>query len=95
MMPLDPLGLLGGVLLLAAGLLLLVGWFARPAALLLAIQCVVAYVYASAPRDVWPIRNGGIDALTYACVCFYLAAAGAGAWSVDGRRQHGNNALTV
>lgn len=82
-MPLDPLGHAGGVLLVVCGLLLLVGWFARPAALLLAIQCVFAYFYAAAPRGVWPIRNGGIDTLTYAFVFLYLAAAGAGAWSLD------------
>jgi putative oxidoreductase len=86
MMPLDSLGHTGGVLLLILGLLLFVGWFVRPAALLLALQCVVAYFYASAPRDVFPIRNGGIDALTYAFIFIYLAAAGAGAWSLDALR---------
>lgn len=82
-MPLDHLGTAGGVLLLVLGLLLLVGWFARPVMLLLAIQCFFAYFYASAPRNVLPIRNGGIDTLTYALIFVYLAAAGAGAWSLD------------
>ena len=34
----------------------------------------------------WPIRNGGIEALLYCAVLLYFAAAGAGAWSVDNRR---------
>jgi putative oxidoreductase len=82
-MPLDPLGHAGGVVLLVCGALLLVGLFARAAALILALQCVVAYFYAAAPRGVWPIRNGGIDTLTYALIFLYLAAAGSGAWSLD------------
>jgi putative oxidoreductase len=82
-MPLDPLGHVGGVLLLVLGLLVLVGWFARAAALLLALQCAFAYFYAAAPRGVWPIRNGGIDTLTYVFVFLYLAGAGPGAWSLD------------
>jgi putative oxidoreductase len=83
MMPLDSLGQAGGVLLLALGLLLFVGWLVRPAALLLAIQCVVAYFYGSAPHNPLPILNGGIDALTYAFIFLYLAAAGPGAWSLE------------
>jgi len=82
-MPLDPLGPAGGVLLIALGLLVLVGLFTRAAALLLALQCVVAYFYAAAPRGLWPIRNGGIDTLTYVFVFIYFAGAGAGAWSLD------------
>jgi len=82
-MPLDPLGPAGGVLLIALGLLVLVGLFTRAAALLLALQCVIAYFYAAVPRGVWPIRNGGIDTLTYAFVFIYFAGAGAGAWSLD------------
>jgi len=82
-MPLDPLGPAGGVFLIALGLLVLVGLFTRAAALLLALQCVIAYFYAAAPRGPWPIRNGGIDTLTYAFVFIYFARAGAGAWSLD------------
>ncbi len=86
-MPLDPLGHAGGVLLLILGLLLLVGLYTRVAALLLALQCLVAYFYAAAPRGVWPIRNGGIDTLTYALIFLYIAATGAGAWTMDALRH--------
>jgi putative oxidoreductase len=82
-MPLDPLGHVGGVLLLVLGVLFLVGLFTRAVAVLLALQCVFAYVYAAAPRGAWPIRNGGIDTLTYALIFLYFAGAGAGAWSLD------------
>jgi putative oxidoreductase len=90
-MPLDPLGHAGGALLLGLGVLLLVGLFARAAALLLALQCAFAYFYAAAPRGPWPIRNGGIDTLTYVFVFLYLAGAGAGAWSFDALFQKKKN----
>ena len=90
-MPLDPLGPTGGVLLVVLGALVLVGLFTRPAALLLALQCLFAYFYAAAPRGVWPIRNGGIDTLTYVFVFLYLAGAGAGAWSLDALFQKKKN----
>lgn len=93
-MPLDPLGHAGGVLLLILGLLLLVGLFTRAAALLLALQCLFAYFYAAAPRGAWPIRNGGIDTLTYVLIFIYIAAAGAGAWSLDNLRS-ANRKLAV
>jgi putative oxidoreductase len=93
-MPLDPLGYVGGALLLVLGVLLLVGLFARAAALLLALQCAFAYFYAAAPRGVWPIRNGGIDTLTYAFVFLYMAAARAGAWSLDAFLRQRKNAAT-
>jgi putative oxidoreductase len=92
-MALDSLGTGGGVLLLVLAVLFFVGWLVRPAALIFAIQCVAAYFYAAMPRGAWPIRNGGIDALTYALVFLYLAAVGAGAWSVDGllKKRHGES----
>jgi putative oxidoreductase len=91
MMPLDSLGAAGGVLLFVCGVLLIVGWLSRPAALLFALQCLVAYFYASVPWDILPILNGGIDDLTYACFFVYVAIAGAGAWSVDALLQRKHN----
>ncbi len=75
MMPLDSLGHAAGYVLLILGLLLFIGWLTKPAALVLSLQCFVAYFYASLPRDPIPIRNGGIDDLTYAFFFLYLAAA--------------------
>ncbi|HEV2201603.1 MAG TPA: DoxX family membrane protein [Bryobacteraceae bacterium] len=91
-MALDHLGLAGGVVLLAGALLLFLGWFIRPVALIFSIQAVVAYFYASAPRGVWPIRNGGNETLNYVFIFLYLAAAGAGACSVDNLIHRGKSA---
>jgi putative oxidoreductase len=88
-MALDPLGHVGGAILLICGSLFIVGLFVRPAAAVLAIQACVAYFYAAAPRGIWPIRNGGNETLTYMFVFLYFAMAGAGAWSIDALLSRG------
>jgi putative oxidoreductase len=75
-----------GVLELAGGVLLLLGLFVRQTALVLSLEALIAYVFIAQPRTLWPIRNGGIEALLYFSVFLFLVAAGAGAWSVDARR---------
>jgi len=82
-MALDPLGPVGGYVLLVGAVLLFLGLFVRPAAAVLCIQALVAYFYAATPRGPWPVRNGGNETLTYAFVFLYLAVAGAGACSLD------------
>jgi putative oxidoreductase len=76
-----------GVLELAGGALLMLGLFVRQTALVLSLEAIVAYVFIAQPRTLWPIRNGGIEALLYFVIFLYFAAAGAGAWSLDARRR--------
>ena len=86
----DPLSLSGvaGVLELAGGFLILIGLFTRPTAFLLSGLMAFAYFIAHAPRGFWPIENAGELAALYCFVFLYVAAHGAGAWSVDaGRRR--------
>ena len=87
-MALDFFGQPGGYLLLVLGVLLLIGWFIRPVTILLALQCLIAYFYAAMPRGPWPLRNGGIDDLTYVLVFIYMGAAAPDAWSIDGLRAN-------
>ncbi len=77
------------VLEAAGGLLVLVGLFTRPVAFILAGEMAVAYFMAHAPRGFFPAANGGEGAILYCFVFLYLAAAGAGAWSLD--RARGSN----
>ena len=42
----------------------------------------VAYWYAHAPQDFFPVNNGGDAAILYCFVFLYIAAAGPGPWSV-------------
>lgn len=72
-----------GILELIGGVLLVVGLFTRPAAFIISGMCAVAYFYAHAPRDFFPILNGGELAALYSFVFLYLAAAGGGIWSAD------------
>lgn len=82
-----------GVLEIVAGPLLMLGLFVRPIAALVAIEAFLAYMLVAQPRTLWPIRNGGIEALLYASTLLYFATAGAGAWSLDAwRGRHSQRA---
>ena len=88
--PRDPVALaslqgVAGVLETFGGLLLFVGLFTRPVALLLAGEMAVAYFLRHAPRGFWPILNQGELAALYCFLWLYLAGAGAGPWSLDAR----------
>ena len=80
-----------GVLEVFGGALLLAGLFTRPVAFVLSGQMAVAYFLRHAPRDFWPILNGGELAALYSFLFLYFAAAGGGPWSLDalmrGRRR--------
>jgi putative oxidoreductase len=65
------------------GTLLLLGLFTRPIAFLLSGEMAVAYFMVHAPQGFWPLVNHGEPAVLFCFVWLYLAAAGAGAWSLD------------
>lgn len=83
--PVPLLSMLGlaAALEIVGGSLLLLGLFTRPIAFLLAGEMAFAYVMVHAPRSVWPLLNGGEVAVLFCVVWLYLAAAGAGRWSLD------------
>ncbi len=83
--PLASIYGVGGVMELVGGLLILFGLFTRPVAFLLAGEMAAAYWFFHAPRNFFPVLNGGDAAILYCFVFLYLAAAGPGAWSLDGR----------
>jgi putative oxidoreductase len=72
-----------GILELVGGVLLILGLFTRPVAFILSGMLAVAYLYAHAPRDFYPILNGGELAILYSFVLLYIAAAGPGPLSLD------------
>ena len=69
------------------GLLILLGLFTRPVALILAGEMAVAYFTVHAPRGFWPLVNQGEMAILYCFIFLYLVFAGAGEWSVDRLRR--------
>ena len=81
------LGAYAGIIELSCGFLVAIGLFTRPAAFLASGAMAVAYWYAHAPKDFFPVNNMGDAAILYCFVFLYLAAAGAGPWSVDAARS--------
>jgi putative oxidoreductase len=72
-----------GVVELVGGVLLLVGLFTRPVALVLAIEMAFAYGLAHAGKALLPILNQGELALLYLVVFLFIAAAGPGRFALD------------
>lgn len=72
-----------GILEVFGGAMLLAGLFTRPVAFILSGEMAVAYFRSHAPRDFWPILNGGELAALYCFLFLYFAAAGGGPWSLD------------
>jgi putative oxidoreductase len=72
-----------GILELAGGFLILIGFLTRPVAFILAGDMAVAYFMAHAPKGFFPTLNGGQLAILFCFMFLYLAFAGAGPWSVD------------
>ena len=75
-----------GIVELICGLLVAIGLFTRPAAFLASGTMAVAYWMAHAPQNPFPVNNMGDAAILFCFVFLYLAAAGAGPWSVDAGR---------
>ena len=78
-----------GIIEIACGLLIAIGLFTRPAAFLAAGTMAVAYWIAHFPRDFFPVNNMGDAAILFCFVFLYIAAAGAGPWSLDAWRAAG------
>ena len=83
--PLDVMSLTGvaGTLELVGGVLMIIGLFTRPVAIVLSGQMAFAYFLAHAPEGFWPLVNRGELAALYCFVFLYFAAAGPGPWSAD------------
>jgi putative oxidoreductase len=78
---------LAGILELVGGGLLILGLFTRIAAFVLSGEMAFAYFIGHAGAKgnfLVPQLNGGELAVVYCFVFLFFAAAGAGAWSVDG-----------
>lgn len=84
------MGGFAGLLELVGGALIVIGLFTRPTAFILSGMLAVAYFYAHAPQGFFPLLNDGELAVLYCFVFLYLAAAGAGPWSVDHMRGEGD-----
>jgi len=77
-----------GILEIVGSLLLLVGLFTRPVALILSGEMAVAYflVHARQGNILMPALNQGELAVLYCFIFLFLATAGGGSWSIDAYR---------
>ncbi len=87
--PLASLLGVGAVMELVGGFLILIGLFTRPVAFLLSGEMAVAYWYFHAPRNLFPVLNGGDAAILYCFVFLLFVFTGPGALSVDERLSGG------
>lgn len=75
-----------GVIELVGGLMIAFGLFASVAAFIAAGEMAVAYFMAHAQQGWNPLLNEGEKAVLYCLLFLYIAARGAGAWSIDATR---------
>jgi len=73
-----------GVIELVGGALFAVGFLTRPVAFILAGDMAVAYFMAHAPKNFFPLLNGGDGAILYCFVFLLYFVAGPGRWAADG-----------
>lgn len=82
MLPL-PLLLFTGTLETIGGVLVTLGLFTRIFAFLLSGEMAVGFWWMHVPRSLYPIANGGEVMVLYCFAFLYIAAMGAGPWSID------------
>lgn len=76
-----------GPIELIGGLMIVAGFFTRGAAFLCSGLMAAAYWMGHGTKAVLPVENGGELAALYCFVFLFIAARGAGIWSVDGAER--------
>ncbi|MCP3803585.1 DoxX family protein [Allokutzneria sp. A3M-2-11 16] len=71
------------VIQFAGGLLVLVGLFTRPAAIICSGSMAYAYFVVHQPQDLFPIQNGGVSSALYSWFFLLIAVLGPGRYAVD------------
>lgn len=74
---------IGGVLEFFGGIAIMLGLLTRPVAFILSGMMAVAYWQFHAPNGTWPVQNQGVPAVLLCFIFLYMAARGAGDWSLD------------
>lgn len=74
---------IGGLLEFLGGIAILLGLNTRLVAFILSGMMAVAYWQFHAPQGGWPIQNQGMPAVLFCFIFLYMAARGAGDWSLD------------
>lgn len=83
MPPVGSIFWFAGVIEIITSLMIIAGFFTRPAAFVASGTMAVAYWMAHYPSNFFPANNGGDAAILFCFVFLYLVFAGPGAWSVN------------
>jgi putative oxidoreductase len=78
---------LAGVIEFVGGIMIALGLFTTPVAFIASGEMAWAYFQAHAPRNFWPIQNGGELAVLYCFIFLYISAVGSGKLSLDSIRK--------
>jgi len=81
------------VIELVGGILIAIGLLTRAAAFISSGEMAVAYFKAHAPGGFWPIQNKGEGAVIFCFVFLFIAAHGAGRYSLDALMRRGQGAV--
>ena len=74
---------IGGLLEFFGEIAIVLGLFTTLVAFILSGMMAVAYWQFHAPNSPWPVQNQGIPAILFCFIFLYMAANGAGNWSID------------
>ncbi|WP_044513416.1 DoxX family protein [Hymenobacter sp. DG25B] len=86
--PLGSLMGVAGIIELVGGTLVMLGLFTRVAAFIASGEMAVAYFMAHFPKHPLPLLNQGEPAVLFCFIFLFIAAFGAGIWSLDSLRHH-------
>lgn len=81
--PLDPMSTAAAGIELVGGAAIALGLFTRPIAFIASGMAAVGYWLAHGMQSLFPIANGGEIIALFCFIFLYVAAKGAGIWSVD------------
>ena len=81
--PLNPATMAAGGIEIVGGVLVILGLFARPAAFICSGMSAAGYWMAHGSQGLYPIANGGETIVLYCFIFLFIAARGAGIWSLD------------
>jgi len=85
----EPLMILAGVIEFGGGLLIAFGLLTSITAFLASGEMAFAYFMVHAPQGPWPIANHGELPALYSFLFLYIAARGAGPYSLDAMMAKG------
>jgi putative oxidoreductase len=93
--PLGSLFGVAGIIEIVLGILITVGFLTSYAAFIASGEMATAYFIGHLPKSFWPLANQGEPAVLFCFIFLYVAARGAGIWSIDSARGEPETEIPV